>query len=143
MAEVKIERRLIAPIEKVFDFVSRGEHLVKWWGPEGMSIPVYTLDFTKPGPWHSEMQNDDGAKFTVSGQVTHVTAPNSIGFTWAWHDENNQRGNESHVTLTLVANEDGTTSLTLHHQQLASAELAENHTQGWTSSMRKLERMTA
>jgi uncharacterized protein YndB with AHSA1/START domain len=139
MAEVKIERNLNASIEKVFEFVTKGEHLVKWWGPEGMSLPDRWLDFTKPGPWHSVMENAEGQKFKVSGQVTSVIAPNSVGFTWAWHDENDQRGAESHVTLSLADNADGTTNFVLHHQQIVDAESAQSHNQGWLSTMRKLE----
>ena len=143
MAELTIERQLNAPIETVFAFVTKHDNLMKWWGPEGMTLPDIALDFTSPGPWHSVMENDKGQKFTVSGQVTSVDAPNSVGFTWAWHDENDQRGEESHVVISLADNGDGTTSLTLHHLQLFNAEAAENHNQGWTSSLRKLERMAA
>ncbi len=143
MADLKIARRLNAPIDKVFDFVTKGEHLVKWWGPEGMSLPDRWLDFTKTGPWHSVMENAEGQKFKVSGQVTRVNAPYSVGFTWAWHDENDQRGAESHVTLTLAGNADGTTNFTLHHQQLADDTSAQSHEQGWTSSLRKLEALAA
>lgn len=143
MAELKIERVLNASQAKVFDFVTRGEHLVKWWGPEGMSLPDHTLDFSKPGPWHSVMQNDEGQQYKVSGHVTHVDGPNSVGFTWAWHGDNDVRGEESHVTITLTANDDGTTSFVLHHQELATAESAASHTHGWTSSIRKLERLAS
>ncbi len=143
MAELRIERVLNADISRVFEFVTRGEHLVKWWGPEGMSLPDHTLDFTKPGPWHSVMQSGDGQKFTVSGQVTHVDAPNAVGFTWAWHDENGKRGDESHVMIALSANADGTTEFLLHHRELADDAASAAHSDGWTSSIRKLERLAA
>jgi uncharacterized protein YndB with AHSA1/START domain len=141
MAELKIERNLKASPERVFSFITKSEFLVRWWGPEGMSLPDHSLDFTKPGPWHSVMQNDDGQTFKVSGQVTRVDEPNSVSFTWAWHDENDKRGEESHVTLNLRANDDGTTRFVLHHQQLSDQEAAGNHERGWTSSLRKLERL--
>jgi uncharacterized protein YndB with AHSA1/START domain len=143
MAELKIERTLNAPIEKVFSFVSKSENLAKWWGPEGMTLPDAALDFSQTGPWHSVMENADGQKFKVSGQVTSVKAPSSVGFTWAWHGDNDQRGEDSHVSFVLVDNGDNTTTLTLHHQQLATEETAESHIEGWTSSLRKLERMAA
>jgi uncharacterized protein YndB with AHSA1/START domain len=141
MAEVKIERILKADPETVFAFVSKGEHLVKWWGPEGMTLPDAHLDFTKPGPWHSVMQNAEGQNYKVSGQVTSVEAPHKIGFTWAWHDDKDQRGDESHVTLTVAAHDGGGTKFTLHHQQLPTQDSADNHTHGWTSSLKKLERL--
>jgi uncharacterized protein YndB with AHSA1/START domain len=143
MAELQIDRILNASIERVFEFVTEAEHLVKWWGPEGMSLPDQSLDFTKPGPWHSVMANADGQKFTVSGQVTSVDRPNSVGFTWAWHDDQGKRGNESYVMITLSAKADGTTTFSLSHQQLPDDAAAQNHNQGWTSSLRKLEALAA
>lgn len=143
MAELTLERRLNAPIARVFTFISEAGELAKWWGPEGMTLPDASLDFTKPGPWHSVMKNAEGQLFKVSGQVTHVRPPNSVGFTWAWHHEADKRGPESHVTLSLAENDDGSTTLTLHHAQLATEEAAANHNAGWTSSLKKLERLAA
>ncbi len=143
MADLKLERRLNAPIAKVFTFVTEAANLAKWWGPEGMTLPDAALDFTREGPWHSVMMNAEGQRYKVSGQVTHVRAPNSVGFTWAWHYENDRRGDESHVTISLVDKGDGTTTMTLFHAQLATEEAAANHNAGWTSSLRKLERLAA
>ena len=142
MAEVKIERLLNAPIERVFAFVTEPGNLAQWWGPEGTTLPDADLDFRREGAWHSVMMNAEGQRYKVSGQVTHVTPPHSVGFTWAWHDETNARGDESHVTITLAEAPGGRTAFTLTHVQLTGAA-ALNHEQGWTSSLRKLERLAA
>jgi uncharacterized protein YndB with AHSA1/START domain len=84
------------------------------------------------------MENDEGQRYKVSGQVTHVDPPNSVGFTWAWHDNQDQRGAESHVTFSVAVTESGS-RLVLDHRELADADIAGNHEQGWTSSLRKLE----
>jgi uncharacterized protein YndB with AHSA1/START domain len=142
MAEVKLERLLNAPVAKVFAFVTEPGNLAKWWGPEGMTLPDVALDFRQEGPWHSVMMNAEGQRFKVSGRVTHVRAPHSVGFTWAWHDEADQRGDESHVTISLEDAGDGRTRFTLHHVQL-TPEGAVSHEQGWVSTLRKLERLSA
>ena len=142
MSELKIERRLNAPLALVFRFVTEANNLAKWWGPEGMSLPDAALDFSRTGPWHSVMMNAEGQRYKVSGQVTHVRPPLSVGFTWAWHDETDARGDESHVTITLAEAADGRTAFTLTHVLLTGAA-AQNHEQGWTSSLRKLERLAA
>jgi uncharacterized protein YndB with AHSA1/START domain len=136
-----IERHFEASPEKVFDFVSKTEHLLKWWGPEGMDVPDHALSFEANGPWFSVMRNKEGQKFKVSGHVTHVDPPNSVGFTWAWHDENDKRGVESHVVIKLVPAQGGGTAFTLSHADLPDDEVAQNHEIGWTSSLRKLERL--
>jgi uncharacterized protein YndB with AHSA1/START domain len=135
-----MECEFAASPQKVFDFVSKTEHLLKWWGPENTTLPEHRLAFDRRGPWMTVMQNADGQRFKVSGQVTHVDPPNSIGFTWAWHDENDKRGVESHVTIRLVPAQNGGTRLHLSHVDLPDESVA-SHEQGWTSTLRKLERL--
>jgi uncharacterized protein YndB with AHSA1/START domain len=140
MPSLTIERTFEAAPEKVFDYVSKTEHLLKWWGPEGMSLPEYDLAFDRTGPWLSVMQNAEGQRYKVSGHVTHVDPPKSLGFTWAWHDENDVRGMESHVTIKLVPAIGGGTRMLLNHVDLPEESVA-NHEQGWASSLRKLENL--
>ena len=139
MTTLTLSRHFKAPLQKVFDAVTRTEGLIGWWGPEGMTLPEHDLAFDRLGPWFSVMQNDAGEQFKVSGQVTHIDPPNSVGFTWAWHDEHDQRGVESHVTIRLVPAQTGGTDFTLTHVDLPDDDVAKNHEQGWTSSLRKLE----
>ncbi|MGR3617747.1 MAG: SRPBCC family protein [Paracoccaceae bacterium] len=83
------------------------------------------------------MRNGDGQEFKVSGHVTHTDPPNSVGFTWAWHGDEDARGHESHVTLAVVANGTGS-RLILDHRGLDDSEQAARHEGGWTSSLSKL-----
>lgn len=139
MSELTLEREFSAKLDTVFEFITKQENLVKWWGPEGMFIPEGDLDFCQAGPWYSVMRSDEGNSVKVSGHVTHVDPPNSVGFTWAWHDENDARGAESHVTISLTDTGKGTTHFVLFHKELADDDIAARHEMGWTSSLRKLE----
>ena len=143
MPTLTLNRHFTAAPDRVFDFVTQTRHLVTWWGPESIHLPDYTLDLSRKGPWMSVMQNTEGRRFKCSGEVTHVDPPRSVGFTWAWHDETDQRGVESHVTIRLDPAEDGGTEFTLTHADLPAQEDVTNHEQGWTSSLRKLERLAA
>ncbi|WP_299644425.1 SRPBCC domain-containing protein [uncultured Ruegeria sp.] len=138
MADLKLEREFPVSPEELFAWISDGAKLLQWWGPEGMHVPEHNLDFSRTGPWYSVMENGEGQRYKVSGHVTHVDPPKSVGFTWGWHDDQDQRGAESHVTLSVAATESGA-RLVLDHRELADAEAAANHNQGWTSSLRKLE----
>lgn len=141
MTDLVIERTFAASPETVYDFVTRNDHLLKWWGPEGMTIPEHTLDFTQTGPWSSVMMNSEGQGYKVTGEVTAVDPPKSVEFTWAWHDENDERGHESRVRFDIKSDGNGGTHFTMTHSGLPDDEARENHKQGWTSSLRKLERM--
>lgn len=139
MATLTMTRTLDAPPERVFEFITQTENLLRWWGPEGMFVPEHALSFERKGPWMSVMQNAEGQRYKVSGQVTHVDPPKSVGFTWAWHDETDARGVESHVTIRLVPAQSGGTELELTHADLPSDDVAANHESGWSSTLNKLE----
>ncbi len=138
MADLRLEREFPVSPENLFAWVSDGAKLLQWWGPEGLHVPEHDLDFSRLGPWYSVMQNGEGQQFKVSGHVTHIDRPKSVGFTWAWHDDQDQRGAESHVTFLVTATDSGS-RLVVDHRELVDAESATNHNEGWTSSLRKLE----
>ena len=80
---------------------------------------------------------ESGQTFKVSGQVTHVTPPKSVGFTWGWHDEKDQRGHESHVTFSVSEMPTGS-RLTIDHRDLDGSDMRAGHERGWTSALSKL-----
>lgn len=139
MSVLKIERRFPVPPEKVFAFVTRTDHLLKWWGPEGVSMHEHNLDLSQPGPWSSTLLNSNGDLHKMSGEVVAIDPPNSVEFTWGWHDASDQRGYESRVRFDIRRQADGSSVFQLTHSGLADEEAAANHSRGWTSSLRKLE----
>jgi uncharacterized protein YndB with AHSA1/START domain len=138
MAELILKRHFAASPERVFEFVSKSEHLLTWWGPEAMFVPEGKLDFTATGPWFSVMQNEKGEQFKVSGMVVAVHAPKSLAFTWAWHDAQDRRGVETHVQFKVDPHPEGGSDFTLTHSEFKDTESMGNHEGGWTSSLRKL-----
>ena len=137
MTDLRLEREFSVTPDRLFQWVSTPDKLLKWWGPEGMDVPEHNLDLSRTGPWFSIMRNGEGQQFKVSGHVTHVDAPKSVGFTWGWHDDDDQRGGESHVTFTVVASTSGA-RLLVDHRELDDSEQSTRHEAGWTSSLRKL-----
>lgn len=141
MSELVMERVFAADVETVFDFLTKTEHLLKWWGPEGIHIGDHNLDLSRPGDWSSTMVNAEGNKFKVSGEVLACDPPKTIEFTWGWHDGQDQRGHESHVRFEVEPNAGGGARFVMTHSNLPDEESRNNHNEGWTSSMRKLERL--
>ena len=141
MSELRIERQFAASPQTVFDFITKKDNLLKWWGPESMSIEGDNLDFCKPGPWASVMVNAEGGRYKVTGEVVSVEPHEAVELTWAWHDENDDRGHESHVRFEVKNDGRGGSIFTLIHSNLADEESVTNHNMGWTSSFKKLERM--
>lgn len=142
MADLRLERDFRVSAEKLFRFVSGPAELVQWFGPEGFNVPDNALDFTRTGPWYAVMVNSDGQRAKVSGHVTHVDPPHSVGFTWGWHDDDDRRGEESHVTLTVVPRASGA-RLIIDHRELPDDERKASHERGWNSSLNKLAALLA
>lgn len=137
MADLILHRDFPVPPERLFDAVTQQADLVQWWGHDGMDLPEQALDFSRTGPWFAVMQTDAGQRMKMSGQVTHVDPPHSVGFTWAWHDEADRRGAESHVSFEISAHGPGA-RLTLKHVDLPDDEAAERHNRGWSSTLKRL-----
>ena len=140
MSDLIITRVFRAGIDHVYDYISKPEHVMQWWGPEGMTLPKAQLSLGEKGPWMSVMKAPDGSEFHVSGEVTDVDPPRSIGFTWAWHDEAGVRGHESRVRIELETVGEAT-RFTMTHSGLSDAESVASHERGWTSTMAKLEKL--
>ena len=89
------------------------------------------------------MMNAEGKRFKVSGEVTRVSPPTRVEFTWGWHDETDARGPESRVVIELRPTAAGATEFVLSHTGLPDETSRANHRLGWTSALDKLERLLA
>ncbi|MFT4959209.1 MAG: hypothetical protein ACI92Z_000282 [Paracoccaceae bacterium] len=136
MTDLSLEREFDIPAEQLFDWISSKGKVLQWFGPEGMKVAESALDFSQTGPWYAVMSNDT-MRVKVSGHVTHVDPPRSVGLTWGWHDEDGARGAESHVTLTVVPTKIGA-RLLLDHRDLDDSEQSARHEQGWISTFNKM-----
>lgn len=130
-------------VARLWRAVTDPAEVVQWFGPEGVDMKTCDMDLTKRGPWSCVMVGrESGNRFWVSGEVTHVRPPEgaegSVGFTWAWHGDDDTRSPESHVIFEVSAT-DGGARLRLIHRELETVEAAQSHTQGWLSTLRKLD----
>lgn len=137
MTDLRLERDFSVSPQRLFRAISTRADLIQWWGPEGVDVSEETLNFTTTGPWLSVMRNKEGQRYKVSGHVTKVDPPNSVSFTWAWHDDTDARGAESHVTFSVENTPTGA-RLIIDHRDLGDDDSSANHEKGWSSSLRKL-----
>lgn len=137
VAEIVMERRIAAPIERVFRAWTEPERLSSWFMTGGKNRTQATVSDLRPGGSY-EIQIDTGKmSFTVFGEYREVSPPNRLSFTWQWKHE----GDEVEISLVTVdLQEDGdATLLTLTHSQLLCQESFDNHSEGWVQALRLLE----
>lgn len=140
MSDIRLERDFNVSAERLFDFVTQRTSVLEWFGYEGMTFPAEEMDFSRKGPWFVEMLSKEGNKMKLSGHVTHVDRPKTVGFTWGWHDPEDKRGPESHVMLTVMETGQGA-KLIIDHRELPDEEAATGHNSGWTYALGTMTRI--
>ena len=88
---VVIERTFDAPIDLVWKLWTQPEHFKRWYGPQGMSIPVAEMDVRVGGKrlLCMEMQTPDRSmKMWFTGEYLDVAANERLVYTDSMADEN-------------------------------------------------------
>ena len=82
--ELSLTRLIDAPPDLVFRAWT--EHLPEWWGPHGMTTPVWEMDLRSGGVFRTVMRAPDGTEYPTQGVFLEVAAPRRIVFTDAFVD---------------------------------------------------------
>jgi uncharacterized protein YndB with AHSA1/START domain len=146
-----IERVFDAPRELVWRAWTDPEHVKKWWGPRGFSVPAAQIDFRVGGRSLVAMQSPDfnnGESIWSTGVYREIVPFERIVTTDNFADENGNTVPASHygmsgdfapeMLITVEFEEvDGKTKLTLRHEGLPATEI-EGADGGWNESFDKL-----
>ncbi|MEC7264818.1 MAG: SRPBCC domain-containing protein [Bacteroidota bacterium] len=60
---LSISKLLQAPIELVWEVWTTPEHIAQWWGPDGFTNTIQTMDVQEGGEWKLTMHGPDGTNF--------------------------------------------------------------------------------
>jgi uncharacterized protein YndB with AHSA1/START domain len=134
--EILVTREFDAPIELVFDVLTKPEHVGKWLAPFEDKMTMCTMDFRVGGSYHQVFVTPDGRECSFRGTYLEIEPPTRIVDTWlfeGWPDAEAVETVELHET-------DGVTTLT---NRLAFRDQAgRDHmdkTDGFEDSFDKLE----
>lgn len=135
-----ITRELDAPRALVFKAWSQPEHLVRWWGPQGFTLPDCTVEFRPGGAFRCLMRSPEDTYHRMHGVYREIVEPEKISFSWTWVDEEGQPGHETLVTVLLeeVGADGARTKLTLHQALFESESARDAHNKGWSETMDRL-----
>ena len=61
--ELIISRLLNAPVDLVWEVWTNPEHIKNWWGPDGFTNTISTMDVKKDGEWNLVMHGPDGTDY--------------------------------------------------------------------------------
>lgn len=106
--EVVLRREFHAPRERVFEAMSKSEHVRRWWGMG--QLEVCEMDFRPGGTWRFVERGVDGQVHPFRGEYREIGSPERIVQTFVY-DVEGWRDNVAVETLTLEER-DGVTVMT-------------------------------
>jgi uncharacterized protein YndB with AHSA1/START domain len=107
--EILLTREFEAPIQLVFDVLTKPEHVLKWLAPFEDTMTVCTIDLRVGGAYHQVFVTDDGRECSFRGTYLEVESPTRIVDTWMFEG---WPGVEAVETIEL-SEADGVTKMTL------------------------------
>lgn len=157
--EFTIDRTFDAPRELMWKAWTTPELMAKWWGPKGVSIGRYTMDFRVGGIYHYSMKSPDGSVMWGKFVYSEIVNQEKIVFVSSFSDE---QGNitrhpfsqnwplEMLSTITFSGQE-GKTRVAVHwvplnatdEERKAVADAMAGMQQGWTGTFERLEEFLA
>ncbi len=82
-----ISRVVRAPRDLVWKVWTQRDHIMKWFGPKGVTIPKCTLDFRPGGVFHYLMQGPEGSGHWGRWVFREITPPERLVFVGTFSDE--------------------------------------------------------
>ena len=134
-----LHRVIDAPVEAVYAAWTEPEMLRRWLAPGDASVVRAVADIAVGGTFLIEMRGADGQRWLTSGVYREVVPCRRLVHTWRWE------GSEaaSLVTVEFEPETPGRTRLTLTHSRFAEDGARDEHVQGWTGCLAKLEALWA
>jgi uncharacterized protein YndB with AHSA1/START domain len=151
---VKIQREFDAPIEQVWTMWTDPAMFQKWYGPNGMSIPVAEMDVVVGGIRKicMEMQTPDRTmSMWFTGVYKEVTSPTRLVYTESMCDADGtiipaesmgMPAGHPDITEVIVelSEKDGKTAMTMVHVGVPTGTAGEG---GWNQAIEKLAALLA
>jgi uncharacterized protein YndB with AHSA1/START domain len=80
---IRMSRVFDAPRALVWKAWTDPEQVARWWGPDGFTVEIHTMDVRPGGTWHLTMHGPDGAQYPNKSVFKEVVKPERIVFAHA------------------------------------------------------------
>lgn len=128
--QLKIERVIDAPREKVFAAWTKPEHIGQWWLPPGFTDAKIDMDLRVGGEFRFAMTPPEGERFAAVGSFREVDPPSRLVYSWNWTMPGMEEAPETLVSVRFDE-KDGKTHFVLEHSGFPDAEQTAKHEEGW------------
>jgi uncharacterized protein YndB with AHSA1/START domain len=134
--EILTTREFDAPLELVFDVLTKPEHVRNWFAPFECKVTTCSIDLRVGGEYHIVFVTPEGAECSFRGTYLEIDAPTRTVATWqfeGWRDA-------EAVETAVLTETDGVTKLTMNlafRDEAGRAHMTKND--GQEDSFNKLE----
>ena len=134
-----LHRVIDASVEAVYAAWTDPKMLRRWLAPGNATVVRAVAEVAVGGTFLIEMRGADGRRWLTRGVYREVVPHRRLAHTWRWEGSTV----ESLVTVEFEPESAARTRLTLTHSRFAEDEVRDQHVQGWTGCLAKLEALWA
>lgn len=143
---VVAEIEIAAPPERVFQAISTGEDLMRWWISPSCEREIWNIDPRPGGRWHFKTGKSTHVingvdTFEAHGEILEFSPPRMLVYTWIanWNDAPAQ---QTVVSWVLTPTKTGT-HLKVTHSGLATMPVArKDYSGGWVGVLQLLKKFS-
>jgi uncharacterized protein YndB with AHSA1/START domain len=114
--EISISRLINAPRELVFEVWTDPDHIKNWWGPDGFTNTIHTMDIKPGGIWELVMHGPDGTDYKNKSIFKEIVKPERLVY---------EHQSSPKFTATVTFEAQGNKTLLLWKMTFESAEAME------------------
>jgi uncharacterized protein YndB with AHSA1/START domain len=131
-----VRRTISAAPHAVFAAWTEPAHLMRWWGPHGVTLAQAEIDLRVGGRYRLANRYDDGSTLWISGVFEAIDPPELLVYTWA-HEPIRNATEQTRVTVRFTAHQDAT-EVTVIHEGFATGGSRSTHETGWHQCLDRL-----
>jgi uncharacterized protein YndB with AHSA1/START domain len=136
--EIVTTRMFDAPIELVFDVLTKPEHVREWCATGGDRVTTCEIDLRVGGDYHTVFVTPDGKECSFRGTYVEIETPTRVVATWlfegwpnAWATETNalsERDGVTTLTQTLAfRDKEGAANMFKAHEEAIRSDEQNGH----------------
>ena len=111
--EIVMTRQFDAPRQLVFEAHTKPEHMVRWFGLRGESMPVCEIDLRVGGKWRYVLSAPGGIQMGMNGEFQEIVPPERIVTTENFEGEFFEMMGSGTVNTMVLEEHDGKTTMTI------------------------------
>jgi uncharacterized protein len=138
-SKLRLTRLIRAPREKVFAAWITPAAISKWFGPETCRVLSAEMDVRPGGKYHLRVHSEKTGELELKGVYREVRQPAKLVCTWNWSGNPKLEHPESQATVEFL-DRSGATEIQITHEFLPNEEMKQDHQEGWSGSLDKLEK---